>query len=158
MSTKIKFNWLLLGFMGCLLGLGPAAHHVRFLGLHTHGHFCDPSHDHLHDYGHASEGSGDTPAGRGQRGESVVSCSCEHHSKAESQQRDGGGSDVTQHDIGNQTDACRFCKFFDDLQVVIFSWEFDPAVYPTSFFPAEAIDSVILPPVPQSARGPPSIT
>lgn len=153
MSTKIKFNWLLLGFMGCLLGLGPAAHHVGFLGLHTHGHFCDPSHDH----GHANEGSGETQSGSGQPVEFIVSCSCKHHAETENQQSDGWESDVTQNDIGTETDACRFCKFFDDFQVVVFCWEFTPTVYPTSFFPAEGIRSVILPLVPQIARGPPSI-
>lgn len=155
MSTQIKFNWLLLGFMGCLLGLGPAGHHIGFLGLHPHGHVCDPSHVHRH--GHATEGVIDASSEKVKTVDAAANCSCEDHAAAKDRQLDGVVSDVTQNDIGTETDACRFCKFFDDFQVVIFSWGFAPAVYPSSFFPAESNDSIILSSVPQSARGPPSI-
>jgi len=127
LRSKVKICFL-LGYLVLLFNFGPSLHHAPIFGLHgLHHHGSDIS---------ISENA----------------CCCGHsHSpanKSHSSDPLGSFDEDFQHD-------CAFCKFFDEYNVVIASFECTDVESPISLFVAELTNSATAAVVPKTARGPP---
>ena len=133
-------SWLFLGYLVLLLNFGPSLHHAPIFGLHGHHH------NHSGDFGAHS------------------SCCCQNHFHQdtlipslapEAPSTDLEFSADAFNNARQTNHSCAFCKFFDEYNVVVASFECDVIESPFSLFVAEHADSVSAQLVPNIARGPP---
>jgi len=152
MKTKIATNWFLFGFLTLFLGLGPAAHHADFLGLHSHGHShsgCSHSH-----HSNLAENGGSESDREIVGSASASSCSCDHHESTTETTNEERLVEWQVSPFDGQSE-CQFCKFFEDFQVIIDVWELGSQSIlstPSRRFEAESAKLLSCKPI---ARGPP---
>lgn len=137
LRSKIT-SWFFLGYLVLLLNFGPSVHHAPIFGLHgQHSHSVDSSEAHSCCCCHSHFGSTLIP-----------SLAEEMPANAESVEGFNNLSPA-QH-------SCAFCKFFDEYNVVVASFECDLNVSPFSLFLSELPDGAFAEFVPNVARGPPT--
>jgi hypothetical protein len=126
LSSKLK-TWFFLSYLVLLLNFGPSLHHASIFGLH--GHHAD-------------------------RGDSSVEspCCCQGHSF---QTRTTPHSVDPLGSFGIPDHDCAFCKFFDEYNVVLGSFESELIESPFSLFISELPNRATAELVPSIARGPP---
>jgi len=140
---RSKFtSWFFLGYLVLLLNFGPSLHHAPIFGLHGHHHHSNSSDFDAHS-----------------------SCCCQNHFDQETL-IPSLATETPSTDLQSLADAfnnarqanhsCAFCKFFDEYNVVVASFECDVIESPFSLFLAEHPDSASAQLVPSIARGPPT--
>lgn len=132
LSSKAK-TCFFLSYLVLLLNFGPSLHHAPIFGLHGHHHHAKA------DLGIKS------------------TCCCQSHSH-ETQPKSSNSVDPTVDPLGSfgvDESGCAFCKFFDEYNVVIASFECTHVESPISLFVSELPDGATAEVVPRTARGPP---
>ena len=140
LSSKIT-SWFFLGYLVLLLNFGSSLHHAPIFGLHSHIHHHT---------------IGDSKA------HSSCCCDSDFHSDTlipslapvgsafpEPSDDASSGFSIADHN-------CAFCKFFDEYNVVVASFECDLIVSPFSLFLSDLPDGASAQRVPSIARGPPT--
>ncbi|QEG23946.1 hypothetical protein [Mariniblastus fucicola] len=138
-SSQFK-TWFLLGYLVLLLNFGPSLHHAQIFGLHSHSH---------------RNGSDDTASGS--------SCCCHHHSGetliASLSVNDTGDHDpsvASLRSVKSGVHDCAFCKFFDEYNVVVDSFELQHVEQPIFLLASLRPSAAAAEFVPTIARGPPA--
>ena len=122
--------WLIALYLGFLVNLGPSMHHASCFGLHNHD----------------SNGASVSEEG-------VFSCCCHHDSMPSDAIPSDRGTD---NSVVSAEHDCAFCKFFDDYNIVLESFQMEVAqaeVYSIDFLSSDRpVSAAII----STARGPPS--
>jgi len=131
LSSNVK-TCLLLSYLVLLLNFGPSLHHAPIFGLHGHHHHSKA------DLGIKS------------------TCCCQNHSHKTQPKSHPVDSTVDPlGSFGVDESGCAFCKFFDEYNVAIDSFDWTHVESPISLFVSELPDGATAEVVPRTARGPP---
>lgn len=139
LHSKIT-SWFFFSYLVLLLNFGPSLHHAPIFGLHVEqnhlSNHADESHSCCCCLSHL------------QRNTLIPSPATEVPADVES------APDL--NDPGQGQHNCVFCKFFDEYNVVVASFDCAPIETPFSLFLSELSDGASAEFVPNVARGPPT--